>query len=350
MPPSKKTLGIMQALPPYMGGKRKLLAPIFREIAKNLDMALWKRSTLIDGFMGGGAVSLYAKVQFGQVIANDYSDRSTMIARALLENNGTRLSEMDCRLFLAGIDSVTAFCQGQPDWFIPATAAVIDRGLAYADSIGNDDKRWMLRLLAWEITLNSAPKGGDFTSRRLVERAMSGELKASGVTQAKFAFRPPDIRDVLRYAERINSGIFHGQFRFTQADALEKSKDWGADVVYLDPPYAGDYSYEQYYQKSDEVLAQRELPKSSTSPLTDPKTAEDCMRQLAENVYKAGTKLVLWSNSDEAIPRDRHMEILGKYFDCYPVPIKHFHSLASSSGNDGRASGESEVLLVGRAK
>lgn len=351
--PSKKTFAFFDALPPYLGGKRKLLGTIFKEIARHIDPREWRNCTFVDGFMGGGSVSLYAKTQFGTVLSNDFSDRSAMIARAVLENNGVKLDPMDCRLLLAGSDSPTNFAATLvPDWYREDTAAVIDRALAYADTLGNATKAAMVRLVVWRIICLSRPSAGDFTSKRLVERAMAGELKTTGVVSARFAFRPPDIRDIRHFADMTNRGVFRGNLSFSQRDALKASAEWGGDVVYLDPPYAGDSGYEQFYRLADSTMRQEEIPKGGSSPFTEPEQAERSIFTVASNVRRAGARLLIASNSDESIPRDRQAVIFAEAgWDVYEVAVKHTHSIASSKGTGhAEKSGSSEVMLVGRPR
>ena len=64
-------LKMFDALLPYFGGKRKLCPIIFNRISKYLPREQWADSVFVDGFLGSGAVSLFAKAQGFQVIAND---------------------------------------------------------------------------------------------------------------------------------------------------------------------------------------------------------------------------------------------------------------------------------------
>lgn len=349
----KKSLRIFDGVPAYLGGKRKLLGTIFRELAKAVDPLEWRNCSFVDGFAGGGSVSIYAKAQFREVLSNDLSDRSTTIAHAILSNDSVRLSDADCVLLIAGADSATNWCASQPDWFIPSTARVIDRALAYADSLSNPAKAALVRLIVWRFLTLARPPAG-FTSKNLVERAMAGELKTSGVLSATFAFRAPNIRDARHWAELTNRSVFRGNLRFTQSDAISASADWGADVVYLDPPYAGDTGYEQHYRMFDSAMAQREIPKGGTSPFTDRHQAEVAIETLVSNVWKAGARILIASNSDEAIPRERQIAIFEKAgWKAYEVPVKHRHAIASSArpnkadSDNGAESGASEVLIFG---
>ena len=58
---SRRKLPFFAALFPYLGGKRRLCPLIFREIDRLLPRRHWRDRTFLDGFLGGGSVSLYAK-------------------------------------------------------------------------------------------------------------------------------------------------------------------------------------------------------------------------------------------------------------------------------------------------
>ncbi|MBU1701030.1 MAG: DNA adenine methylase, partial [Candidatus Eisenbacteria bacterium] len=66
-----KRLTLWSALPPYLGGKRRLCPLIFREVDRILPRRCWSGLTFLDGFMGGGSVSLYAKAQGFRVVSVD---------------------------------------------------------------------------------------------------------------------------------------------------------------------------------------------------------------------------------------------------------------------------------------
>jgi adenine-specific DNA methylase len=338
---------MFDAIPAYLGGKRGILSQIFRELARHIDPSKWKQSTFVDGFVGGGSVSIYAKAQFAS--GNDLSDRSALIARAVLANNSRRLTYADGLLLLDGADSATEYAQRfASDWFIPETARFLDRALAYADTVADAQRADLLRVLVWRVILGARPSSGTFTSRNLVDRAMTGDLKTSGTVGARFAFRPPNINDLSHMIDQTNRGVFRGEYAFTQGDALVESKKWNADVVYLDPPYAGDSGYEEHYRVADCVMAQRDLGKGDgVSPFTDKSKAGGAIETLVGNVAKAGAKVVLLNNSDAAISRERLLAIVSEHFEAREVPIHHTHTAASSHGKDGTESGASEVFIVG---
>ena len=90
---SRKKLAFFGALFPYLGGKRRLCPLIFREIDRLLPRRHWHGRTFLDGFLGGGSVSLYAKAMGFSVTACDIAERSIVVGEALIENSRTRLTK-----------------------------------------------------------------------------------------------------------------------------------------------------------------------------------------------------------------------------------------------------------------
>src|SRR5438309_10015721 len=88
---SRKKLTMWSALPPYLGGKRRLCPLVFREIDRILPRRVWAGRTFLDAFLGGGSVSLYAKAQGFEVVATEIAERSIIIGQALIENSRVHL-------------------------------------------------------------------------------------------------------------------------------------------------------------------------------------------------------------------------------------------------------------------
>ena len=95
------------ALPPYLGGKRRLCPTIFREVDRILPRRHWPDLTFLDGFLGGGSVSLYAKAQGFRVVATDIAERGIVVGEALVANSRVRLTREDV-LRLAKDDGTAA--------------------------------------------------------------------------------------------------------------------------------------------------------------------------------------------------------------------------------------------------
>ena len=64
-----RTSRLFDALPPYLGGKRRLVPLILADLAAELPPAEWPRASFCDPMCGGGAVALAAKAQGFEVYA-----------------------------------------------------------------------------------------------------------------------------------------------------------------------------------------------------------------------------------------------------------------------------------------
>ena len=101
---SRRKQPFFAALFPYLGGKRRLCPLIFREIDKLIPRRHWPGRVFLDGFLGGGSVSLYAKAMGFKVVATDIAERSITVGRALIENSRVKLNREDALRLLEPTD------------------------------------------------------------------------------------------------------------------------------------------------------------------------------------------------------------------------------------------------------
>jgi adenine-specific DNA methylase len=127
-----KRLAMWSALCPYLGGKRALCPLIFREVDRLLPRREWRDCTFLDGFLGGGSVSLYAKAQGFRVVATDIAERAIVVGKALIENSRVRLTREDVLQLVAPTDDPPGRVEQKyvPSVFTAPQARLLDRALA----------------------------------------------------------------------------------------------------------------------------------------------------------------------------------------------------------------------------
>ncbi|MGH9867486.1 MAG: DNA adenine methylase [Candidatus Polarisedimenticolia bacterium] len=266
---SRKKLGIFNALPCYIGGKRRLVGRIFGEINAIVPRRLWPRLVFLDAFMGGGSVALYAKCQgFGKVIGTDLALRSVTVGQALIANTRTKLTKADVIRVLAPYDGPPGRVEREmvPAVFTQTVGRAIDSALRVADQTPDENKGALIRLLAIRVAMLAHPYGQvrAGTAHRLTTQEYEN-ITPSATYHYLDALRLASLEKMWSLAQAINGGIVEGKGEVYQTDVLEVLPTIPADICYADPPYANVCSYEKEYRVLDQILEGLTRP---TSPFT----------------------------------------------------------------------------------
>ncbi len=314
---------IFQALPPYLGGKRRLTALIFAILHDLVPLPEWPTLTFLDPMCGGGAVALASKAMGFDVTASDSSQRGATIAHALIANSTTRLAQHDVLRLLNRVNTSDDHELNDYDLL----------SLLFAEAANSHGPlRYLLELVLIKAYLKSFPMSlpsatdaqafqlGDFdriSPHRLITYMKARKLLTPG--------------RLLREAELVNNGVFGGQGTAMQGDALELIQSVPADIVYLDPPYAGTTGYSQSYQALDRLLddSVESQPPSLASLL-----------EAADRI-----PLVILSYGGPGVTAESVAEIVSRHrtvIRSLDVPYPHLASIATEK----RKSKTREVLII----
>lgn len=277
------------ALPPYLGGKRRLCPLIFREIDRIVPRRRWRELTFLDAFLGGGSVSLYAKAQGFSVISTDIAERAIVIGCALVENSRIRLRREDVLRLLAPKNATHGRIETTmvPGVFTLEQGRFIDSALGVADATEDPAKASLIRLLAVRTALlchaySQVRKG-------TIHRVTTGEFESiteSAVYHYVDGLRLTTPKKLWELACEINAGIFEGRGTVMKADVVATLPSIEADVAYFDPPYPGVMSYEKEYRVIDEIL-------EGASRRTSPFTAKDGANML-DGLFERARHIPVW--------------------------------------------------------
>ena len=319
----------LDALPPYLGGKRRLLG----RIAKMLPSPA-EAPTLLDVFLGGGSVSLWAKRRGYRVIANDIAERSVITGKALIENDRRPLYRDDITgLFTRG--------GGEPgfvertfggDVLPPRHAVFVDLLLAEAQDC-RDTRSALLRLLAIRYVLALRPMG-NFGAKTVMRQMVGREWEAMNPSVLRDCFtsriqtHPRTLAEELR--RKVNRGIFsNGKLNEVhQGDAFAFLAEVEGDVVYLDPPYGGTQAYETALQPLDSMLTGR-IVEPTPSAFSGRRAAEmldelvAACRRIPRLVLSYGNAAMTPEAVEALVRRHRH--------DVRMTVIQHVHLAAVAS-------------------
>ena len=336
---------IFRAIPSYYGGKQKLVKYIFKYIPA--------RAKILDGFMGAGSVSLYAKWRGHELISNDYSYLSKVIGEALISNSKARIQE----------HWITEALKDKEQWpweqeFIERLQKVLlDKDLSILAALINyaygqeGPKKWLMLLLAMKYFAYMLPFGGDITNLRTPKEYKKAEFSKWTDTDAKQVkkFREDRIKRLRSIAEDINRAVApaHRRTEFKNKDvfqAIKEAGQEGIDTAYLDPPYLGAMSYEKRNFYIEWLLLGHRPKEPEDSIFNSKDKGIKALEMLAEACKEAGIKRVVLSYWTKDIAA-KQLEDIFKEFNLKQVPLNYKYTY----GTADRSKGALEFLGVGEA-
>ena len=207
-----RKLAIWGALPPYLGGKRRLCPLIFREIDRILPRRHWRELAFLDGFLGGGSVSLYAKAQGFRVVSCDIAQRAITVGEALIANSRVRLTCEDVLRLVAATPGHYWWARGLfgevRSWLCRALDQTIPSSPLYARGL----------LMAAHLAF---VQGDPYTGMRLLAE---GESLAQRLGSARELARLCEMHDAYRWLCGGVSVNYHtlSDYRVTKGRALDE--------------------------------------------------------------------------------------------------------------------------------
>ncbi len=223
-PPEKRPKYITN----YIGSKQKLVDWIWKHTPEGV-------GTVVDAFSGSAVVAYMYKAKGLRVIANDRLHYCHHAARAIIENNGTRVSDEEIETLLADNAKAKTFVQDnfKGIFFAKGVHALIDTLRANCDKLSGLKKD--IALFALGKTCMSGKGGfGHFSS--------STDYGKRQDSPEEFKKR---FQDNL---VRINALVFDNgkENKVHRQDINELLPKVKADLAYFDPPYATEFSTTNY--------------------------------------------------------------------------------------------------------
>ena len=323
--PTRKRLAFWSSLYPYLGGKRRLCPIIFREIDKLVPRRRWAEMAFLDAFSGGGAVSLYAKVQGFQVVAVDIAERAHVVGEALIANSRVRLTLEDILRLLAPRTAGRIESMYAPGVFTVAQARFLDA--AFESPTSDPSKAALYKLLAIRVAMQAHPLSQ--VRAGTIERVTSGGWESvSDKCVRHYVDGPKLLRPdrLWALAQRINEGVFQGEGRVIKGDILDILPAIKADIAYLDPPYPGTRSYEAEYKTLDAILGDESRSVSAFS--------RKAGARMVDELLKRALHIPVWVLSfgnavNELHDLEEKMRALGRETRTTTVRYAHKESVAS---------------------
>jgi hypothetical protein len=316
---------------------------IFREIDRIIPRRYWRGLTFLDGFLGGGSVSLYAKAQGFRVVATDIAERAIVVGQSMISNSRVKLSREDILRLAAPSNAPPGRVEQQyvPTVFTLEQGRFLDRALAIAGETADTAKAALVRLLAIRVALLAHPmsqvRGGT------IHRVSTGDYES--ITESCLYHYVDGLRltrpgKLWELAQQLNAGVFQGEGQVLRANVLDVLPEIQADVAYLDPPYPGVMSYEREYKVIDEIL-------EGASRQTSPFTAKGGAAML-DTLFERANHIPIWilslGNAVVGIEElEAKMARFGRTTKAIAVKYQHLPAVATAQ----KKKENREFLVVG---
>jgi len=335
----------------FMGSKYLMLGWIERHVPKDA-------RSILDAFSGGANVAYHFKRKGFKVIANDLLRFPYHLARAVVENSHEKLTEEDVEGILAPNPDAGTFIVDHFHgyYYTKPVLRWLDQVWANIQKLPGYKKDLALAALGCAVKAKST--FGQFVRSKMNRR---GDLGTGAAPDDSQISNPPVSRFVSsfkRYVRMLNGLVFdNGQeCKAFNLDATEAVRRYGADVLYLDPPYVtefGSNDYEDSLHFVEGLMTRWADKKIHSNPRRNfpsrTRYTKESIRTLMETLAadargRYGT--VLLSYRDRAFPReDEIREIFGEHYGLVRVRgMEVDYNIAKDIGREGKHA--RELLFV----
>lgn len=228
----------------FMGNKYVMLGWIERQLPKDA-------KTVVDAFSGGANVAYHFKRNGLKVIANDLLLFPYHVARAVVENSHETLSDEDIERILAPNPNAGSFIVDNFSgyYYTKKVLSWLDQVWSNIQKLSGYKKD--LALAALGNTVKAKSLYGQFHRSKInLKSDADMETEAGGFKESQLTSIPISsmVESFKRYANQLNRLVFDSgqECKVFHGDAVEAVRKYGADVLYLDPPYITEFSNNDY--------------------------------------------------------------------------------------------------------
>jgi len=326
----------------YLGSKERFVDWILKFVPKDAKSA-------IDAFSGSSAVGYALKAAGLQVTSNDLMKYSYYIAKALIENNGTKLTEDDIKVLLSENPNKDDFLEREFTnlFYTRDECKFLDNLWFNIQKLDNDYKK-ALAYTAICRTLTRKVLFGYFCHKKAMEYR----------THEHRVYRNPSINQNIKelfllLLREYNEAVFsNGKANVAHnKDILEIIKNEKVDLAYFDPPYVGVHpDYHGYYHFLETFVDyKKHSPLENGTKMSPRKHSGFTKRKeiinSLEKLFENSKHIPYWmiSYNSRAFPNAETMlELIKKYKN---VKLEQ-HEYEQNFGGMGGRKGSKEYLFV----
>jgi len=351
----------------FMGSKYLMLGWIESQVPKGAE-------SFLDAFSGGANVAYHFKRKGMKVIANDLLRFPYHLARAVIENSSEKLTDEDVEKILAPNPDAGTFIVDQfyGYYYTKPVLRWLDQVWANIQKLHGYKKDLALAALGSTVKAKSA--FGQFSRSKMHRKAgLESDLPAvtyaaqagASLEQSQLSNPPLSkfIESFKRSVRQLNNLVFDNgkECKAFNLDATEAVRRYGADVLYLDPPYVTEFGSNDYEDSLHFVeglmtrWADKEIkPTPRRNFPSRTRYTKESIKALMESLASGsrgryGT--VILSYRDRAYPReDGIREIFSEHFGQVRVRgMEVNYNIAKDIGREGKHAREL-LFIASRAR
>ncbi|MFK4620061.1 DNA adenine methylase [Bradyrhizobium diazoefficiens] len=329
----------------YMGSKKRLL-PWIGQVLSTIDF-----ESALDPFSGTGSVGYLIKSMERRVVASDFLNFPSLIARATIENNSRQLDGSHVKTLLSARKSNPSFIERtfQGIFYTADDLKFLDRVSANIRRLDHPHLQALAYAALFRSCLKRQPRGV-FT--------VSGDL--SRYDDGRRDLRLSIEEHFIEQIEVFNQAVFHNGRRnkALRCDVFE-APSRGLDLVYLDPPYvprSDDNCYIKRYHFIEGLASYwkglpvdmstkvRKIEKKFT-PFSYRKAAIEAFDRLFSRFSKS---IIVLSYSSNGFPDLEHLEALMRRYKKSVRVFERPHRYHFGTHENVERSKVTEYLIVGQ--
>ena len=305
----------------YIGNKEKIVEWISNLIPEDA-------TSFFDAFCGGCSVGYMAKEKGLTVFSNDILKINYYIAQALIENNEIILNEKDFEQIFKGEPFEGFMFQNFSNlYYFPEECKELDMIHDNITKIKNKYKKAMAFTLMRRAMIRKMPY-----SRFTIKWEKVVELRDEESSYAKYGRRRHYHNQSFQFhfkdnLKEYNEAVFNNgkKNKAYNLDIYEAIKVINADIIYLDPPYAGTMNdYFGFYGLLDAYIDGK-IVEPFDNNFVDKKTIIDQFDKLFSKLDKYKYWMLSY-NSRSNPSKDELLNLLSKYTDnveVYEMPYAY---------------------------
>ncbi len=292
----------------YIGNKEKIVEWISSLIPEDA-------SSILDVFCGGCSVGYMAKLKGLTVYANDILKINYHIAQALIENNHTILEDADVDCIFAG-EPIEGFVfhNFADRYYFPDECKDLDMIRENISKIPDKYKKALALTLMRRAMIRKMPY-----SRFTIKWDKVKELRDEEFSYAKYGRRRHYHNQSFEFhfkdnLQEYNNSVFNNgkENKAFNLDVYDAVESIDADIIYLDPPYAGTMNdYFAFYGFLDAYI-ESAVPHPFDNNFTDKNTIIDQFDRLFSKLGKYKYWMLSY-NSRSKPTKEEILKLLSQY-------------------------------------